>query len=416
MRDDIFRKVALERLSSPEQLDQLLEITTPGLWLSLTAVFLIFAAALLWGFEGSIATEASGQGLLVRSGGVLNIEALGNGFVTKVGVTAGDHVKAGQIVASIAQPELLQKIGDTRDLLREAKSREVTELEVHTRAAKLQAAALQRQRENADRLVVVLRDRAKVLDRQVADQQELADSGIVARYQVLEAKQKLIDVQGQIANTEANIKQRDAQRFAAESEPAEADRDLKARVLNLEAELRGMEHQLKLASSVPARYSGEVLEVKVSPGSLVTSGTPLVSVQPEARQLEVVAYISARDVKNVHPGMDAQISPSLVKREEFGFVRGKVAVVADFPATPEAIMRNFENQPLVNNILRTGPMTEVRMELLHNARGEGSFLWSSIKSPAVTLSSGTLCTVEVVTQRQRPISLVLPWARSVGMN
>lgn len=409
MADHIFRKVALERLSSPEQLDQLLETTTPSFWVALSAISLMLAAALIWGFEGSIPTKASGQGLLVRSGGVRNIEATGNGVVTKVDVTVGDHVKTRQVIASIAQPELIQKIRDTRSLLREAQSREAVALDVHLRAAKLQAAALQRQLENTERRIQVLHDKSKLLDQQVSDQEELALSGIVTKYQVFDAKQKLVEVEGQIAAEETSVKQLAAQRFAVESEPAETDQDLKTRVLTLQADLSGMEQQLKLASNVQSSYDGDVLEVKVSPGSMVTSGTPLLSVEPKSGVLEIVAYVNSSEAKNVRSGLEVQISPSTVRREEAGFLRGTVAAVADFPSTPEAVMRNFENRTLVENMLRTGPVTEVRIKLVRDRTG--GFTWSSPKSPAVTLSSGTLCTIEVVTKRQKPIDLVLPWAR-----
>lgn len=417
MADNIFRKVALERLSSPEQLDQLLETSAPSLWIALSALSILMAALAIWGFEGSIPTEASGQGLLVRSGGVLNIEATASGVVTKVDVTVGDLVKPGQVIASIAQPELVQKIRDTRDLLREAQSREAVALDVHQRAATLQAGALQRQLENAQQRIQVLHEQGKLLEQQVSDQEELARSGIVTKYQVFGARQKLVEVEGQIAAEEASIKQLAAQRFAVESEPAETDQDLKGRVLTLEADLAGMEQQLKLSSHVQSSYDGEVLEVKVSPGSLVTSGTPLLSVEPKSGNLEIVAYVNSREAKNVRADMEAQISPSTVRREEAGFLRGTVAAVADFPATPEAVMRNFENQTLVENLLRSGPVTEVRIDLLRGRTSSGGFLWSSPKSPAVTLSSGTLCTVEVVTKRQKPIDLVLPWARDQsGLN
>lgn len=38
MEDKLFRKVALEKLSSPEELDQLMQVTTPRGWLALVAV------------------------------------------------------------------------------------------------------------------------------------------------------------------------------------------------------------------------------------------------------------------------------------------------------------------------------------------------------------------------------------------
>ena len=44
----LFRKVALERLSSPEQLDKAITVSKPVSWLALIGVTIIIAAAVLW--------------------------------------------------------------------------------------------------------------------------------------------------------------------------------------------------------------------------------------------------------------------------------------------------------------------------------------------------------------------------------
>ena len=49
MRRQLFRQVALERLSSPERLDELIEVTTPRLWLVLLGAGALFLAAVGWG-------------------------------------------------------------------------------------------------------------------------------------------------------------------------------------------------------------------------------------------------------------------------------------------------------------------------------------------------------------------------------
>jgi hypothetical protein len=65
----MFRKVALERMSSPEQLDQLLQVTAPRSWLALAALMGLLGTAIGWGFLGRISTTISGQGVLVRENG-----------------------------------------------------------------------------------------------------------------------------------------------------------------------------------------------------------------------------------------------------------------------------------------------------------------------------------------------------------
>jgi len=44
----LFRKAALERLSSPEQLDKAITVSKPVSWLALIGVTIIIVAAILW--------------------------------------------------------------------------------------------------------------------------------------------------------------------------------------------------------------------------------------------------------------------------------------------------------------------------------------------------------------------------------
>jgi hypothetical protein len=69
MRDDpqtsIFRKESLERLSSPEQLDQLIQIVRPKSWLPLATLATLVGLGLLWSLLGRIPITARGNGILV---------------------------------------------------------------------------------------------------------------------------------------------------------------------------------------------------------------------------------------------------------------------------------------------------------------------------------------------------------------
>ncbi len=58
MQKPIFRKAALERLSSPEQLDQLMQVTTPKGWLALIALAGLLVTAVILGFVGSIRSRS----------------------------------------------------------------------------------------------------------------------------------------------------------------------------------------------------------------------------------------------------------------------------------------------------------------------------------------------------------------------
>jgi hypothetical protein len=65
-QNSIFRKESLERLSSPEQLDQLMQVVSPRSWLPLTALGCLVGFALLWSIFGRIPITATGQGVAVH--------------------------------------------------------------------------------------------------------------------------------------------------------------------------------------------------------------------------------------------------------------------------------------------------------------------------------------------------------------
>ncbi|MGE3803930.1 MAG: NHLP bacteriocin system secretion protein [Gemmataceae bacterium] len=101
----IFRQAALDRLSSPEQLDLLMQVTSPRGWLALTALLCLLAIALVWGIVGSVATTVEGTGILLRPGGVHAVVAPRAGLVTNVLVQVDKTVFRNDVVARLAAAE-----------------------------------------------------------------------------------------------------------------------------------------------------------------------------------------------------------------------------------------------------------------------------------------------------------------------
>lgn len=97
----IFRQAALERLSSPEELDQLMQVTTPKGWLALAGLAGLIAVALMWGFLGHVPTKVTGQGILLNTGGVTQVSTLTSGQVRAIYVQEGDVIPKGKTIARI---------------------------------------------------------------------------------------------------------------------------------------------------------------------------------------------------------------------------------------------------------------------------------------------------------------------------
>lgn len=57
-KNNIFRKETLERISSPEQLNDYLHVTNPGIWVILAAVIVLLAGVFVWSCTGSLETRS----------------------------------------------------------------------------------------------------------------------------------------------------------------------------------------------------------------------------------------------------------------------------------------------------------------------------------------------------------------------
>lgn len=83
MANSIFREKSLQRVSSPEQLNDYIRVTNPGIWVTLAAAIVLLAGFIVWGVVGNLETKAdvvavSGNGTLtcyVKEADAASVEA-----------------------------------------------------------------------------------------------------------------------------------------------------------------------------------------------------------------------------------------------------------------------------------------------------------------------------------------------------
>lgn len=117
MKKELFSEEALERLRSPDQMDALMTVTKPIAWMSLLAVGLVVASAVLWSIFGSISVTVDGIGVIIDPGGVANIVHGTSGKLEKILVYPGERVKKNDIIAHVEQPILESEIMASRQKL-----------------------------------------------------------------------------------------------------------------------------------------------------------------------------------------------------------------------------------------------------------------------------------------------------------
>lgn len=63
MKEPVFRKTSMDKISSPEQLDDYIRVTTPSLWVTIAAIIILLISLIVWGAVGSLPTAITVNGI-----------------------------------------------------------------------------------------------------------------------------------------------------------------------------------------------------------------------------------------------------------------------------------------------------------------------------------------------------------------
>ncbi len=407
----IFRKVALERLSSPEQLDQLVQVTDPRGWLALTGLGALLLAALGWGIWGSIPSEAQGEGILLRQGGVSDLVSAANGQVTEVLVSVGDVIEKGQPVARIRQDALARQIQDNRAKLAALQGEYAALQRSADEQKRLRARDLAQQQADLERSIAAAEKDVALLRERVDAEKSLLDDGLITKQAFLTTQQSLNTKRDDLAKQRLELNGLELKRLEADQQLVQQLETRQAALRDLELQIRELSAQLGENVNVLSPFSGRVLEVLADRGSVVTPGTPVLSVEVLSEDLMAVLFVPASAGKKVQKGMAVQVSPSTVKREEYGSMLGRVVWVAEFPSSARGMTRLLGNEALVTKLMTEGPPIQVNVALIRDPATPTGYRWSSSRGPSLKISSGTLASGGVVVKEDRPIALVIPTLR-----
>lgn len=91
----------MDRLASPEQLDKMIRIASPSLWIALAGAGLVIISVLIWAIFGSLPDNVAISGLYMTNTGNLGNYATYGGKVTEILVEKDQHVEAGDVLAVV---------------------------------------------------------------------------------------------------------------------------------------------------------------------------------------------------------------------------------------------------------------------------------------------------------------------------
>jgi len=387
MDSKVFRKVSLERMSSPEQLDQMMQVTTPKGWVVLLALIILVVFAIFWGIFGSISTKVTGMGILIKRGGVFNIGTDSHGQVLDLKFAVGETVHKGDLVAIVDQPDLSDQLVAAEIELKEMNVQEKQLTGYEAEGQKLNASSSVDEKENLEFSIKADEDKLKWLKARSEARTELLKEGLVTKQDLIDIKEQINSTKISIDKSHNDLKKLTIKRLDDKHQREEDLLDIQQQIETKNQEVYSLGKKLDRSNNITSPYTGIVLEIMVDVGEETEHTSPILSLEltgEKFKHLESVIYVPAANGKKVKTGMDVQVSPTTVKAEEYGFIKGKVSSVAEFPSTDEGMMRVLQNSKLVTMLSGNSAPIEIFAELLTNKETVSGYEWSSPKGPPLT--------------------------------
>lgn len=412
----IFRQAALDRLSSPEQLDERMQVTPPSAWMALAAVGLLLLSAITWSIFGRIPTTVHGDGILIRGGRLFKVSAIGSGQLTDLSAKVGDEVQKGQVVGHLLQPQLQDQVQSTRAQIEELRKQYQDQSEFESKDALQEIELIALKHSHLEQMIAAYNEQITWLKEKISNQRKLVEQGLITKQTLVSTEQSFYTTQQQIDKSRSDLKEMANREFQLRNQKQQTLLTSQLKINETERRLGELANQLEVSSKIVTTYSGRVLETLAKAGDLITSGNPLLTLELSDTELEAVIYVSAGEGKKVRPGMRVEVIPATYEKAEYGFMVATVKVVSDFPATHQAMMSVLENDGLVQKLAKSGPPTALYATLVRTTNTVSGFQWSSSGGPPSAIHAGTICTANVIVLQQRPISLVIPAIKAVFIN
>jgi len=409
----MFRKAALEQLSTPEQLDQLLKVVNRKSWIPIMVLGGGLLLAITWSIWGRIPIAIDGEGILLFPHQVVTFQMPAAGQIVSLSVQVGDRIEKGQVLGRINQPEIQARLEHER--LRLAgqleRNRDLDRLSKQRLDLERQAIALQR--ENLLQLKGENRRLANALKKRHEAYQRLRKDGLTTDELVLGARSRLINGQMQVSDVNLKLQGLDIRSAALEQRETEAKSDAELAIHELQRNIARLEGELKRQAEIRSEHAGRILEVAAAVGQLLPAGHRLGSIETADAdgKLVALAFFPVRLGKKLLPGMEIRIAPTTVQRERFGSIVGTVGTVSRFPVSTDAVTNAIGNSEVARNLTSSGSRIQVSCDLSRDESTKTGFQWTSGRGPDQRITAGTTVMARAIVEYRRPITFVIPILR-----
>ena len=407
--NDIFRKEVLEKLQSPDRLNEMVQITSSKSWLALIGLAGILLASVLWGFLGSVPEYVHGRGILIQHGGVIEVASAGSGAIKEIIVREGDHIREGQVVAQLYLPELEMQILNTRKKLEDFRSY-FQQLEAFDSKNIAMKRALLKQKEELQLEIIASNNELIAFhEEKIKQQEQLLSEGLVTKETVMQTRDNYFKLQQKNEALQSELESISISMFEAEQLKEAEEKNIQMQIFEMERKLDELLALMELSGSIKSTVSGKVIELLANPGSQISAGSVILRVErkSELDGLEAITYVKGTEGKRIEAGMKVKLAPSTIEVEEYGFIWGTVTYVSEYPSSYQGILRVLGNEILAQSFLSDqDPPIAVRLSLDKDTNTFSGFRWTSGIGPPTMIRTGTICMTRIEVEESSPLELL----------
>ncbi len=169
-------------------------------------------------------------------------------------------------------------------------------------------------------------------------------------------------------------------------------------------------------SILTSSVEGTVISAKVD-NEPFEAFEPIVSVidslNRQSQRSMVIAYVNNAGQRDLREGMDAQVWPEDEKRDEIGYVRGRIVRIDRYPVAANVVRQTLKSEDMASRLLESGEMMyQVNIELLHSREYPSQYDWSFGEPEDVSMNVGTYCSVLSETRRRSMFRYLFESART----
>ena len=166
-----------------------------------------------------------------------------------------------------------------------------------------------------------------------------------------------------------------------------------------------LQDNLYRQTAIIAPLESQIVEMKAKKGDYVQVGEPVATVQNIWNEGEIVLFVAGSEGKKIDNGMKAEIYPSNIDKEIYGYMEGRVYYISQYPATLDRMISIFGNESLAMKFLQEDPL-EIRVQILTDPNTASGYKWSTKKAEDIKLNIGTICKAEIILDKVAPVDLM----------